>query len=774
MKNSLFYRIIKFTTQHAVVIFIIVCCLTAFFAYNMLSIEINPEVGNLIPEEEKITRINQKYDPEGNLGEYMVIAVNADDPFIVEGLQALYQAGGKIEELDLVKSIIEPMSLTTFFKEGKKLAIKPMSPHGKAPETEEELEIFRDRLLQDPFARKLVVSDDGKTLSIVISLYKTEDYAQFMKEINSIVETLEPYYSTHLAGHPVLSENVKRFLIRDLKRLLGFAVLMIIIIYYLGFRAFRAPLLTLMVVVFGTVWCVGTMSLLGYTITVVSITTPPLVLTLGSSYSIHILNQYYREFDPEYSLRHGSEKSVWIADAVFHVNRTVLIAAATTIVGFMSLLATQLKATREFGIATSFGIAYCAILSFFLLPAMLSKLPLPSLHQKKNVVGGIIVRFMELVGRFVQRKRIFIFIFVAIMLVGFVFAFRRIEYETEVIEYFPQKEKVIQDTRFVADKIGGYQEFNLTLNAPDNEKNYFLQEDVLNQISELEQKLENERDITKIISFSSYLRKLNFIMNQKEEIPESKGFILLLSRYVKMLLSREQVDETVALLANEDFSRVNLSIWVYDDEKKSLMADESLEHLVRRIETYSEQILDPAIKTDLWGESLSYISLSRIIKRDQRLSTLLSFVIIFILAAIVFRSLRIGVFALIPLITGIMLNFIFMVLVGIPFDMTTVMFSIVVIGVGVDNAIHFLLQYRYQKILYPYNYHRVLMNTLKITGRPIIITTLSIVGGLVIFSFASFRPIIYFGLLVAMALFTAALGTIIVLPAILSIRRRKG
>ena len=67
------------------------------------------------------------------------------------------------------------------------------------------------------------------------------------------------------------------------------------------------------------------------------------------------------------------------------------------------------------------------------------------------------------------------------------------------------------------------------------------------------------------------------------------------------------------------------------------------------------------------------------------------------------------------------------------------------------------------------DFNTILTHTLKIAGRPIVITTASIVAGFLIFSFASFKPIIYFGLLVAMALLTAAIGTLVILPAILSV-----
>jgi hypothetical protein len=103
------------------------------------------------------------------------------------------------------------------------------------------------------------------------------------------------------------------------------------------------------------------------------------------------------------------------------------------------------------------------------------------------------------------------------------------------------------------------------------------------------------------------------------------------------------------------------------------------------------------------------------------------------------------------------------------------MVASVTIGVGVDNAIHFLLQYRRQRSLSE-NTTQVLADTLRITGRPIFLTTASIVCGLLVLVLASFKPIVYFGVLVILALSTTTLATLFVMPAILAFvnRRRIG
>jgi predicted RND superfamily exporter protein len=162
------------------------------------------------------------------------------------------------------------------------------------------------------------------------------------------------------------------------------------------------------------------------------------------------------------------------------------------------------------------------------------------------------------------------------------------------------------------------------------------------------------------------------------------------------------------------------------------------------------------------------------IREDLVTSVLISLGAILVIACITFRSIRHGVLTLVPLVVGLMTNFVVMVLFDIPLDATTFMVSSVTIGVGVDDAIHFLFQYRRQKKKHPHDIGRILTHTLSITGRPILLTTAAIVGGLLVLVLASFKPIAYFGILIIVALSATCLATLFVVPAILVILSRFG
>ena len=151
-------------------------------------------------------------------------------------------------------------------------------------------------------------------------------------------------------------------------------------------------------------------------------------------------------------------------------------------------------------------------------------------------------------------------------------------------------------------------------------------------------------------------------------------------------------------------------------------------------------------------------------KKSHVTFVLAAFSLIFASCACV--SLSSGISALIPVLTAVMINYVFMWLFNLPFDMVTIGFSSVAIGTGVDDAIHFLLRLKSRRKENPNeNYIAAVKQNIIDTGRPIILTTVSVDAGLVMLLFASFNPIKFFGALMFLALTAAMIATLFVLPS---------
>jgi predicted RND superfamily exporter protein len=767
MQKAIIRRLLEFSLKNSLAVISGTVLISLFFGYFASRIQLSPDVESLLPEDEEVASLMKKYGGGELPGEFLIIAVESDNLFELKTLSAFYALIKQIENIPEIQTSINPFNMAAFEQKGKRFEVVPLATGKRAPENSEELFTFERRIRSSPIARNLVISSDTTVLAAIFPCERTLDYAGLMAEVKAVSSAFEEKLRIYLSGSIPFLDRTGVYLSRDLSRLLGIAAVIILFSYYLGFRSVRGVLLPFLVVALGTLWCLGFMSLVGFSLSIITIVIPPLVLTLGSSYSIHILNQYYRDA----GLVSGD--SSWIAGAVCHVNRTILIAAVTTAAGFLSLLSVSIRQIWHFAAATSFGIISCAVISLFFFPAVLSRLKHPSIKQSRQVMEGLLSRLMTRLAGWVLRRRIYVFIVLAVIIIAFGFSVGRLEFTTDTISYFPENDQVVKDMFFLTRKIGGFDEINLTLLAPESEKNYFLRQDVLRSISRLEEDFHSNPDICYIASFVSYLQYLNIVAGGRNEIPESRSLIQFMARFIKAVSLQEGAARYLRIMFNEDYSRLTISLRLFNSRTQKFMDEAVLRKVLQQMELSITKNIPSEIEWVVWGTGLRYLTIADMMKRDLLLSMFTSLTAILLISILAFRSLRFGLYTLLPLLIGVMINFIFMVLCGIPLDATTIMVSSVAIGVGVDDAIHLILQYRLQLKRNPRDIARVIADTLRSTGRPILLTTVSIVCGLAVLTFASFKPIVYFGILVIIALSATCGATVIVLPAILSLRGKR-
>jgi hydrophobe/amphiphile efflux-3 (HAE3) family protein len=767
MKEPLVHRLVSFSIGHSWIVILITLLVSVFLGYHALHIRVDADLFNMIPRKTKVMEDIYRYSTNRDTGQILV-AVEGQQLFDLQALQVFDALIRELEAEPTVLGSINPFNFLTFKREGRRLLPVTAAPGGRAPRNEAELQEFKRLLLSDPLARNMVLSGDKNALCAIFPVEFQEDYSAVLEKVEALRFTLEQYYTVYITGAPVVLHKTKTALLADVPKFLIFSVIVILAILYLSFRALRSLGLPLVVVGLGTLWTMGTMRLLGFGLTVVSVMVPPLVLTLGSAYSIHILNQYYREAKIK-----GSDKT-WIAHSVGQINQTILLAALTTIIGFSSLATANLSQIKEFGLATSIGILYCALLSLFFFPAILRLLPAPRQAERDRALKGIIALFMERLSAWVIRNRIYILAAVILVAAGFGLCIRNVTYRTDYLSYFREKQWIIRDSREIVKRFGGYANVYITIEAPQGLDNYFLKPEVLETITRFETKLQEDPDICYVFSFTQYLKLMNLKLSGEFSIPENRAPILLLARYMNAMINSPYGRSMAARPINGQFSRFTIFLRTWNAETKALMMEPEFKRLMGKIEKLVETELSIGSQRIIWGRSLALLYISETLARDQIFSVAVSFFFIFLVTAVGFRSLRLGALTLIPMLTGIMLNFIFMVLLKLPFDVVTVMFSSVAVGVGIDDSIHLIIRYRRQIRIYAGKVDKavILAHTLKTTGRPILLTSLSLVAGLLVLCFSQFLPILYFGILVSIALVTTTAGAIVILPALLSFGNR--
>ena len=516
----------------------------------------------------------------------------------------------------------------------------------------------------------------------------------------------------------------------------------------------------------GIIWTFGTMRLLGYNLTIVNIITPAMVLNLGSSYAIHMISEYFA----------GHEMGRGVVASTQKILRTIFFACLTTVAGFLSLLTSKTGALKEFGISVAIGITYCAILAATYLPAVLSLVRKPKVQHIKTYRRGYLASIVNGINVLVGRYWVFFVVLWFVIIAGFGFTRDKISVNTNYMSYLPKRDPYAISSRHFARTMGGNTPYIITIDAPNGASSFFLEPENLAQVYTFEETIKEENDdIRHSLSFASYVAFANEVYSNEHAIPPSKGLLNLLSRMV-MLLSKQGKKDLESVISS-DGNTLAIILQNYDAVEGDFTTVGSAERIEETI-LANLHLLPAGTIVTLDGEPHVALHFSNTLLHDQQMSVYFSFVLVFLVVLIAFRSISLALYALIPVLTGVMANYIIMFALNIPFDLITVSFGAVSVGVGVDYAIHFLLRYR-NKIDKTRKQDTALLlrDTIDETGRPIILTTLSIVAGMLMFLFASYAPVRIFGILMSTALLNCMLATLFIMPSVIravSILKEKG
>lgn len=694
----------------------------------------------------------------GRFSDGYVIIFSSERMFEPEVLNKIYEVRDNLSKRYEIGQCLSPFDYVTVEKRGTRLSIVPIAPVKQGETwTEEDAEIFYERLMNDNVAKNYLYTDGGHTIMIY---YRARGLnATSIAELDTIVNPLREYGRVALNGGGLISNAVMNYLNKDLITLLALCFAIMLAVYYFSFHSFRAMLLPASLSIIGIIWTLGTMALAGYKLTIVTVLTPCLVLTLGSSYSIHMVSEYFEAMVEKDGNR--------LASHFTRISKTIFFAMATTVAGFLSLLICRTPMFKEFGITISIGVFYCAILAFTYIPAMLSKMRPPKQKQINTVENGLLTKIIEKMSNGITKYWYIFLILLLIIIVVFAFVRDDIGFDSNYMSYFPEDDPIVQDSIYFAKTLGGTDPYYLTITAPNNEPGFFLKSENLKDVYAYEcAVLAADPDIVQSLSFTQYVSFLNKVYNEKTEIPNNNGLINLLYRVLNQI--EGQIGSNVLdVLINEDASEITLSMRNYDYVEQDLQTTSSARRLEQTLDYY-RYMLPEGTSSEIHCAASSGVRASDMIMVDQNRSTILSYVITFILAAIAVASIRYGISTVVPVAVGVMINYIFMWGVGIPFDIVTVGFSSVAIGTGVDDAIHFLLRYRSKRKTNPeQSVPDALRENIRETGRPMFLTTISVDAGLLMLLFASYTPIKLFGVLLSLALTAAMLAALCILPPVL-------
>ncbi|MBW2273527.1 MAG: MMPL family transporter [Deltaproteobacteria bacterium] len=708
-----------------------------------MRLELDPSIDRMLPEgdEERVY-----YDYIRRLfgsDETIVVALVDDDVFTAENLRAIQRIAQRVELLDGVQRVVSLANALNIRSVDGDLLIEPFVD--RVPEAPEELARIRGEALDNPIYAGNLVARNGGAAGILVYLQNIPERELLAmgidEQIRRVADEERGEAEVWITGGTVVKAETGRMLVRDLSRTVPLAIAVCLVVSLLAFRSLPGILVPVLTTLLALVWTLGAVAAAGVSLNLVTALVPSLILVVGFAYAIHIVSEYHDE------LRTAPDEPEPVRAALDKVALPVALTGLTTAAGFLALTVSPIDAIREFGIIATLGVAFTVVASLGAAPAVLTLLPRP--HVAATRGDTPFDRAMERLGRFDVRFRWPILGFAAVVALLSVWGTTRIRVSTE---FFPPDGVLRENIDAVNQHLEGANTIYVVLET--EYRDAFKEPVNLREIEELQGWLEAQPEIGGSTSLVDYLKIINRGFHDNEPqylvIPDSRRLITQLFFFGANDELRSFVD------SRYQTANIVLRTRVTESAETAL--------LVERI----EQRLAELPRHLHWRVTGNGVIVSKTIDdiaRGQALSLSVAFLIIFAILAVLFTSPRVGFLALIPNALPVIVYFGVLGLTGVTLNTTTGLVACIVLGIAVDDTIHFLARFN-SMARQRLDEERGIAEALRSVGRPVTITTIALCLGFLTLTTSELRNQVQFGALAAFTLAVAWLVDITFTPAL--------
>lgn len=620
-----------------------------------------------------------------------------------------------------------------------------------------------------------IMTVDESAVSERVKFKPTEmdDYLGLMEEINAVL--YKDQYADHLTYYPVGNAPLMDYGVEVMEEMgpmyIGMLLIMIVLFWFL-FRSLSAVVWPISVVILSTLWTVGIVAWLGITITTMLMLTVMLILAVGTADAIHILSGYLyfrkRNEDHQQALAHAFKKSALAC----------LLTTITTMIGMLALTLTQIVHIKVFGFMSAFGVGLAFLFTIFWLPLMLDLWAPASRKRdsKETRLAGLgraipdfsfyLQRILEGVMPIVERHR---YLIIAVFLGIFgtcLYGATQVMVDSNIIEQFKEGTRIRKTYELVDKNMMGTQ--NLEIFFEMGEANAFQDPEVLKALDRMQARIEDKYDlVVRTSSLADVVKDAYQTLNEDREemyrIPDNER---MLSQTLFMFNNANPEDRRK--LVSDDYSKSHVSVQLYNEGsyRYTRMFEQMREDIDRTVQELKQSY--PDMTVSITGGLALIMEFSHYITWSQIRSLVMVIAVISIVLIFVFGSMRAGLISIIPNLIPATITFGLLGLLGIALDADTMIIAPVIIGIAVDDTIHFITHYR-AEVLIDGDVVRSLTDTIKEVGQAITFTTLILGLGFSIMAFSSHMGTSNMGRFGTLAIFVALLCDLFMLPAMILI-----
>lgn len=624
-----------------------------------------------------------------------------------------------------------------------------VDPKGQWP-----LERFAELTAPVDIFQRYLISPDHRVSGITLVLDDGADQEAVTLAVRAELEDERAHHLAYQIGMPSVCVALARYAARDFIRLPLLTLAMIAVLLLVIFRSFLEMALILVSVAMATIWTLGAMAWCNMSLNILTVVVPILQIAVGTAYCLYIYCVFRKH------IVGASDCKTALKETYSRTTFPTVIAVCTTIAGIASLVVTPIEAVRQFSVFACLGILalLAAVLTFF--PCLLA-LAWPKLQKRPPDRISLFFSPARVDGliRLIINRRKTIFGMLALLSLFAVAGILRIRVETNPLAYFRDKTAISTQFHDIYRHLSGSFPLHLVLGA--DREDYFLSRPALEELTDYQRFLETVPGVDKTLSLADYLMLVNYVTHRFDPdhyaLPEADYAVRMLVNDFKSLLGRDILGRYIS----EDFTTANITMLTrlstaraFADAEKRIMA-------FCRLQGKQET----TCRVTGFGMVMSLGS--RHLVSGQVWSLSITMGVIFVLIYGMFLSVRIGIIAMTANLFPILVGFGAMGWLGIDLSMGTCLVASIVIGLAVDDTIHYLADYKrtYTKEM---DAVAAMRATLGQIGRPMVATSLAICAGFSILMFSNFTPTAVFGLLTMLAMVSAPIGGLLILPVLLS------
>lgn len=719
-------------------------------------------------EGAEIQQATDRFEDMFGNNDFVGILLETDDVFEPEVLMMIRDLSkeleDKVEFADKVISLTD-MEFSRAFDD--EIIIDNLIPD-EIPQDRDEIEKIRAMALSKTSIKNRIITEDSKQTWILLRLEpfpddwrekgETEPNSRVGKDVLTILKQ-DKYqkYDLVASGMSVTAiEEMAYFETEAIKiMLLGLIVAMVLLAVIL--RSVRGVLIPIVTTISSILIVYGVMGLLRIKLNSIMMTIPVFLgLAVSIGYSIHIFNFFKRKL-----LLTGERKNS-VYYAVMETGWPIFFTAMTTIGSLLSFYFIDLVPIKWLGVTSAFIIIVVYLIVMTLTPALLS---FGKDRKRREAEGDTPVtdeiksdKYFIKFGEWVLKHSVPIVICFIIVMGFFIYGMTKLEINMNIKGSYGDKVPYVQRMIKVSEAVlGAWGSYDITLKFDESDK--IKESDVMKRFDALADKILEMENTKRVSSILDVVKDMNQMLNLDDPdyyvIPDNKALIAQLL-FLYELSGGTEMNEWV----DSDYSVLRLMVEVKDFDANVIESEiDDVKMVINE--------LFPDAQFELSGSVPQFIALNKFVAVGQIKSFFIALIVIMFLLMIVFKSIKTGLIGMIPNITPPVVIAGLLGLTGTPLDAYTVIVLPMILGLAVDDTIHFISHAR-EEYIKTGSYREGSLITFKTVGKALFMTSFIIVSSFALYMISDAKMLFNLGVFIVAGISSALIADYLITPILVA------